>query len=77
MPADEIRLAEELKTYENNRIEWLKEHAGEFVVIMRSQQFGFYPTFDGALKAGLDRFGYDSEFMVKEVTESDPVCVVY
>lgn len=70
-------LAEELSLYESKKSEWLRSHSGEFVLIGGRKPAGFYPTYERAFEVGLEKFGVQSEFLIKQVVEQEPVFVIY
>ena len=60
-------LAEESRTFEENRARWAEEHDGEFVLIRGTDVVGFYPTNERALSEGYTRFGI-VPFFVKQIS---------
>jgi hypothetical protein len=64
----------ELMVFEQYRREWSRSHPGEFVVI-KGQEIadGFFESYADALRAGLQRFGVQSGFLVKQVWVTEPV----
>ena len=65
-------LEQELKTYEKEKEKLLKEARGKFVLIKGSEIIGVYTSQEDALAEGYKRFG-NQEFLVKEITEVEPV----
>jgi hypothetical protein len=64
----------ELTVFERHRQEWSSFHPGEFVVIQGEQIADeFFATYADALRAGLQRFGVQSGFLVKQVWVTEPV----
>jgi len=64
----------ELGVFEQHRREWALSHPGEFVVIQGQEiADGFFGTYADALRAGLQRFGVQSGFLVKQVWVTEPV----
>lgn len=61
-------LAEESRTFEENRARWAEEHDGEHVLIRGNEVVGFYPTNERALSEGYKRFGV-APFFVKQVSQ--------
>ena len=61
-------LAEESRTFEENRARWEEEHGGEFVLIRGTSVVGFYATNEEALSEGYTRFGI-APFFVKQVSQ--------
>jgi hypothetical protein len=67
----------ELKVFEQHRQEWSRSHPGEFVVIQGQEiADGFFVTYADALRAGLQRFGVQSGFLVKQVWMTEPVYLI-
>ena len=66
--------SDELRVFQENREEWLRANAGKFVVIQDSTVAeGVFDTYSEALKAGLQRFGVERNFLVKQVWKTEPV----
>jgi len=64
----------ELGVFEQHRQEWSRSHPGEFVVIQGDEiADGFFGTYAEAVRAGLQRFGVQSGFLVKQVWVTEPV----
>jgi len=70
-------LAEELSFYEDHKGEWLSSYAGQFALIGGKAAAGFFPSYEAAFEAGLQRFGLGREFLIKQVVEHEPVFVIY
>jgi hypothetical protein len=70
-------LAEELSLYESHKSEWLKSHSGKFVLISHKTPAGFYSSYEMAFEVGLEKFGINSDFLIKQVVEQEPVFVIY
>ncbi len=67
----------ELKVFEQHRREWALSHPGEFVVIQDGViAEGFFGNYADALKAGLQKFGANRYFLVKQVWVTEPVYLV-
>jgi hypothetical protein len=62
-------LDQEVAYYLAHRAEW-HEHEGRHVLIHGEDQFGFFPTRDGALEEGFRRFGRVA-FLVKEIRQDE------
>lgn len=71
------RLAKELEVYETLKPQWLRKHKGEFVVILGAEPLGFYPDFQAAYCAGVEKYGINTDFLVKRVAAQEPVFVVF
>jgi len=50
----------------------LRGHAGEFVIFKNREPVGFYPSYNDAYTAALDRFGHEAVFLISEVVERIP-----
>jgi hypothetical protein len=69
--------SEELRVFQEHRDEWLCSSVGKFVVIQDSVVAeGFFDTYSEALKAGLQKFGVNRSFLVKQVWTAEPVYFV-
>ena len=66
----------ETEFFEQNRKNWLEEHEGERVAIFREEVAGFFPDYAEAYAAGVEKFGGDVNFLVKEVLP-DPIHTVF
>lgn len=71
------RLAIELEYYAQHKAEWLVHEAGHYVVIKDSGLLGFYPNFEAAYRAGAAAYGIDTDFLVKQIVEHEPVFFVF
>lgn len=68
---------QELQVFQEHRAEWVRSNPGKFVVIQDSVVAeGFFATYAEALKAGLQRFGVQRSFLVKQVWLTEPVYFV-
>ena len=70
------RLATELEYFSQHKTEWLAHKTGHYVVIRGKSRLGFYPTFEAAYRAGAERYGEDTDFLVKQILEYEPVFLV-
>ena len=75
--SEQNRLASELEFYTVHKIEWLKQHQGEYVVVRGRDVLGFYPAFNDAYIAGANAWGTGTDFLVKQVLAYEPVFTVY
>ncbi len=67
----------ELKVFARHRKEWLRSHPGMYVAIQGDVIVeGFFPTYAEAFKAGLNQFGVQRNFLVKQVWTTEPVYLV-
>ena len=73
----ETRLARELEVYALHKNEWLKGHSGRYVVIKGNEVLNFYPTFEAAYSAGALAWGINTDFLVKQIVEHEPVFFVF
>jgi hypothetical protein len=72
-----MRLDAEIELYEKHKSEWLKSHRDEFVVVKGNQVLGFFTNFHQAYLAAANRYGMDTDFLVKRVVLHEPVFVVF
>ena len=70
------RLAVELEYFSRHKAEWLDQKSGQYVVIKNSAPLGFYQTFEAAYRAGAGTYGIETDFLVKQILEYDPVFFV-
>ena len=78
MAADQqARLGVELDYYAQHKAEWLEHRTGHYVVIKNSGILGFYPDFEAAYRAGASTYGLDTDFLVKQILEHEPVFFVF
>lgn len=70
-------LSEELAYYQEHKEDWLSSFAGQYALIGGSTAAGFFPSYNEAFEAGLQRFGLEREFLIKQVVEHEPVFVIY
>jgi len=76
MAALPINLESDFGVFEQHRANWFRDHPGEFVVIHKGQQAGFYPDYDAAFRAALRSFGPQSQFLIQQVYAVEPVFVI-
>jgi len=74
---EQSRLAEELAFYARHKSEWLAGYPGKYVVIRGTEIIGFYSSFEEAYRAGASAFGIDTDFLVKQIVEHEPVFFVF
>jgi hypothetical protein len=74
---ERTRLATELHVYALHKNEWLKGDPGRYVVIKGDAVLNFYPTFEAAYSAGAGAWGLDTDFLVKQIVEHEPVFFVF
>lgn len=63
----------EVEFFDDNRMEWVKEHRGEYALVQDKTCHGFFFSWESALKEGLKLLGVQRPFLVKEVLENDRV----
>jgi hypothetical protein len=63
-------LQTELRFYERNKSDYLKNYKGQFVLIKGERLIGAFTTDAEAYKAGLEQFG-NQPFLIKQVLEDD------
>jgi hypothetical protein len=73
---EQARLAVELEYFSQHKAEWLAHKTGQYVVIRDSTLLGFYQTFEAAYRAGAGAYGIETDFLVKQVLEYEPVFFV-
>lgn len=71
------RLATELQYYAKQKLTWLSQKTGEYVVIKGLDVLGFYPNFSSAYRAGVAEYGISADFLVKQILEHEPVFFVF
>ncbi len=74
---EQTRLAGELEVYALHKSAWLKGHPGQYVVIKGDAVLNFYPTFEAAYQAGAGAWGLNTDFLVKQIVEHEPVFFVF
>ena len=66
-----------LDVYAKHHHEWAQNHYGEYVVIRdRDVIPTFFSDYGDAFKAGIQHFGTERNFLVKQVSDSEPVYFV-
>jgi hypothetical protein len=74
---EQARLAAELQVYALHKNEWLKDYPSRYVVIKGDEVLNFYPTFEAAYSAGAGAWGINTDFLVKQIVEHEPVFFVF
>ena len=72
----ETRLSTELEFFDQHKTKWLVRNSGQYVVIKDRVFLGFYPDFESAYRAGAQRYGLSTDFLVKQILEHEPVFFV-
>jgi hypothetical protein len=75
--APPTRLSVETKLYETHKADWLQSHRDQFVVVKGTHLLGFFAEFRDAYYAGVEKYGMETDFLVKRVVEQEPVFVVF
>lgn len=75
--SSQSRLNIEIAVYESHKSEWLKTHPDAFVVVKQNDVLGFFADFHAAYLAGVEKYGMDTDFLVKRVVPHEPVFVVF
>jgi hypothetical protein len=70
-------LEADFKVFEAHRKEWLNEHEGQHVVICAGIVVGFFDNYADGLRAGITKFGVNSEFLIQQISSEEPVFVIY
>ncbi len=70
-------LDRELSLYEARKLEWSRNYLNQFVVIAGDRVEGFHPDYESAFKAGIQAFGLQQQFLIKQICVTEPVYVVY
>lgn len=71
------RLAVEIEFYERHKSEWLKKCRDQFVVVKGEELLGFFIEFRDAYLAGVEKYGANTDFLVKPVVEQEQVISVF
>ncbi|MEW6251639.1 MAG: hypothetical protein AB1716_13415 [Planctomycetota bacterium] len=64
-------LDQEIAFYRAHFGEWLRDHAGQYVLI-KGSQFSFHGSDEEAYEAAVDKYGA-ADVLIKQVLPSDPV----
>jgi hypothetical protein len=67
----------ELGVFDENHSQWTKTHLGKFVVIQgRTIAGGFFDAYEDAFLAGVQQFGTEHYFLIKQIWKTEPVYFV-
>ena len=70
-------LETELRVFEAHRWDWSQSHPGKFVVIREDAIVNeFFDEYEDAFRAGIQQFGADRNFLIKQVWKTEPVYFV-
>jgi hypothetical protein len=75
--ANPTRLSSELALFEEYKSQWLQKHRGKYAVIKDSELVGFFVDFHDAYRAGVEKFGMNTDFLVKRLADQEPVFVIF
>ena len=75
--AKKARLVRELDYYALHKKEWLSSHREQYVVLKDHAVLDFFPTFEAAYQAGAAAWGINTDFLVKQIVEREPVFFVF
>jgi len=75
--APPMPLSTEIEFYETRKAEWLKSHRDEFVVVKGNDVLGFFADFHEAYCKGVEKYGINTDFLVKRIVPQEPVFVVF
>ena len=75
--APPTRLSAELEFYEAHKSEWLENNRDQFAVVKGNNLLGFFTNFHEAYQAGMQKYGADTDFLVKRVVPREPVFLVF
>jgi len=70
-----MALEKELQTYKDN-LSTLDADEGKFVLIQGEDIVGIYTAYEDALKAGYEKFGVNTPFLVKKIQVVEQVQVI-
>lgn len=71
------RLSVELEFYAVHKQEWLRTHRGKHVVVQGTKLLGFFGSWEEAFRSGVQAFGVQRDFLVKQVLAQEPVYAIY
>jgi hypothetical protein len=77
MSEEKDNLRADFEVFEHNRKDWFRSNPNDFVVVCKGEVAGFYPDYESGLRAGVQKFGVKSQFLVKQVCAEEPVFVIY
>ena len=73
----ESPLEAELRVFEDHRWEWAQFHLGKFVVIREGTVVNsFFDDYEDAFRAGIQQFGAERNFLIKQIWKTEPVYFV-
>jgi hypothetical protein len=72
-----LKLEEEQASFDRMLPEMMKAHRGQFVLMSGGKPVEFYTREEDAYRAGIERFGPDTTFLVQLVDRSEPSNVSY
>lgn len=70
-------LKTELRVFEDHRWQWAQSHPGKFVVIREDAIVNeFFDEYEDAFRAGIQQFGDERNFLIKQIWKTEPVYFV-
>ena len=75
--ANESELREYYEKFEQHRKLWAQQHQGEYVLLRGDDPEAFFPDYESAYRAGLQRYGREQNFLIQQVCAVEPVFVIY
>lgn len=67
-----LELEKELKFFEEQRAEWLQNHAGKFALVKGRELVGVFDSDEAAYQAGVGRWG-NTPFLIKQILLHDQI----
>ena len=64
-------LEKEIEVFDKNLPSFLRDHEGEFVLI-KNKEVEFFKNDEDAINAGLQKYGANDSFLVREVVMHQP-----
>lgn len=71
------QIKREQEAFDRQLDQMIDEHEGEFVLFHDGAPVAFFPIYEEAYRAGLERFGMDETFLVSEVKRRGPQVTSY
>jgi hypothetical protein len=74
--ADLRGIPDEEAWFNQNRAAIIAQYSGQWILVKDKSVRGAFPTYDAAFNAGIQQFGLNSGFIVKQAVASDPKIVI-
>jgi hypothetical protein len=71
-----MALADEQAWFDQNRAFITAQYGGKYVLVKNQAVQGSFPTFSAAYQAGVQRFGVDGQFLVKQALPAEPQHII-